>query len=219
MGEDSFLFDRVSLGLYSGDFLLSLQCAGITNIVRRSCKMKTNVKKMATVAVLSALSIVLMLLIRFPILPAAPYLIYEPADVPVLIGGFLFGPAAGFIITVIVSTIQAFALSTDGWVGLVMHIIATGSLVITASTIYRVCRNKSGAVIALAAGTLAMTLVMIPTNLIIQPRFYGVPVETVKSLLIPAVIPFNLIKAGANSLLTFIVYKSISRFVKKFVSE
>jgi riboflavin transporter FmnP len=82
-----------------------------------------------------------------------------------------------------------------------------------------VCRNKSGAVIALAAGTLAMTLVMIPTNLIIQPRFYGVPVETVKSLLIPAVIPFNLIKAGANSLLTFIVYKSISRFVKKFVSE
>ena len=181
--------------------------------------MKTNVKKMATVAVLSALSIVLMLLIRFPILPAAPYLIYEPADVPVLIGGFLFGPAAGFIITVIVSTIQAFALSTDGWVGLVMHIIATGSLVITASTIYRVCRNKSGAVIALAAGTLAMTLVMIPTNLIIQPRFYGVPVETVKSLLIPAVIPFNLIKAGANSLLTFIVYKSISRFVKKFVSE
>jgi riboflavin transporter FmnP len=219
MGEDSFLFDRVSLGLYSGDFLLSLQCAGITNIVRRSCKMKTNVKKMATVAVLSALSIVLMLLIRFPILPAAPYLIYEPADVPVLIGGFLFGPAAGFIITVIVSTIQAFALSTDGWVGLVMHIIATGSLVITASTIYRVCRNKSGAIIALAAGTLAMTLVMIPTNLIIQPRFYGVPVETVKSLLIPAVIPFNLIKAGANSLLTFIVYKSISRFVKKFVSE
>jgi riboflavin transporter FmnP len=219
MGEDSFLFDRVSLGLYSGDFLLSLQCAGITNIVRRSCKMKTNVKKMATVAVLSALSIVLMLLIRFPILPAAPYLIYEPADVPVLIGGFLFGPAAGFVITVIVSTIQAFALSTDGWVGLVMHIIATGSLVITASTIYRVCRNKSGAVIALAAGTLAMTLVMIPTNLIIQPRFYGVPVETVKSLLIPAVIPFNLIKAGANSLLTFIVYKSISRFVKKFVSE
>ena len=71
--------------------------------------MDAKVKKMATIAVLSALSIVLMLLIRFPILPAAPYLIYEPADVPVLIGGFLFGPLAGIVITVIVSVIQAFA--------------------------------------------------------------------------------------------------------------
>ena len=89
--------------------------------------MNINVKKMATIAVLSALSIVFMLLIRFPILPAAPYLIYEPADVPVLIGGFLFGPLAGIIITLIVSVIQAFAFSTDGWVGLLMHVVATGA--------------------------------------------------------------------------------------------
>ena len=175
------------------------------------------VRKMTMIAVLSALSIVLMLLIRFPIIPAAPYLIYEPADVPVLIGGFLLGPVAGIIITVIVSVIQAFALSTDGWVGLLMHVIATGSLVVTASAIYRLRRNLAGAIIALVAGTLAMTLVMIPVNLIIQPNFYGVPLETVKSLLVPAIIPFNLIKAGLNSLLTFVVYKSIGSFVKKFV--
>lgn len=180
---------------------------------------KTNavVRKMTMIAVLSALSIVLMLLIRFPIIPAAPYLIYEPADVPVLIGGFLFGPLAGIVITVIVSVIQAFALSTDGWVGLLMHVIATGSLVVTASVIYRSRRNLAGAIIALVAGTLAMTAVMIPTNLVIQPNFYGIPVEVVKSLLVPAIIPFNLIKAGLNSLLTFIVYKGISNFVKKFV--
>lgn len=179
--------------------------------------MDAKVKKMATIAVLSALSIVLMLLIRFPILPAAPYLIYEPADVPVLIGGFLFGPLAGIVITVIVSVIQAFALSTDGWVGLVMHVAATGALVVTASLIYKRYHKFSGAVIALVAGTLAMTLVMVPVNLIIQPNFYGVPIDVVKSLLFPAIIPFNLIKAGINSILTIIVYKRISLFVKKFV--
>ncbi|HOA55136.1 MAG: ECF transporter S component [Acetivibrionales bacterium] len=179
--------------------------------------MNINVKKMATIAVLSALSIVFMLLIRFPILPAAPYLIYEPADVPVLIGGFLFGPLAGIIITLIVSVIQAFAFSTDGWVGLLMHVVATGALVVTSSLIYKKCHKLSGAVIALLAGTLAMTLVMIPVNLIIQPNFYGVPVEVVKSLLVPAIIPFNLIKAGINSLLTLLVYKRISTIVKKLV--
>lgn len=176
--------------------------------------MEKNVKKMATMAVLSALSIVLMLLIRFPILPAAPYLIYEPADVPIFIGTFLFGPLAGLLMTVIVSVIQAFALSTDGWVGLVMHIAATGTYVVTAGLIYGKYRRFSGAVAAMAAGTIAMTLVMVPVNLIIQPNFYGTPVEVVKSLIFPAIIPFNLIKAGANSILTVLVYKRISKLIK-----
>jgi len=195
--------------------VVKMDVSGKTNVGIR--KMNVNIRKMTTIAVLSALSIVLMLLIRFPILPAAPYLIYEPADVPILIGGFLFGPAAGIIITAIVCVIQAFALSTDGWVGLVMHVMATGSLVITSSVIYRRYHKLSGAIIALVAGTLAMTLVMIPVNLVIQPNFYGIPIETVKSLLVPAIIPFNLIKAGANSLLTLLVYKRISLFVKKFI--
>jgi len=176
--------------------------------------MKYNINKLVTMAVLSALSIVLMLLIRFPILPAAPYLIYEPADVPIFIGTFLFGPLAGFAMTVIVSVIQAFALSTDGWVGLIMHIAATGTYVWTAGLIYKKYHKFSGAVIALAAGTIAMTAVMVPVNLIIQPNFYGTPYDVVKSLLLPAIIPFNLIKAGVNSILTILVYKRISKLIK-----
>ncbi len=177
--------------------------------------MKTNVKKMVTMAVLSALSLVLMLLVRFPVLPAAPYLIYEPADVPIFIGTFLFGPLAGLVLTVIVSTIQAFVLSPDGWVGLIMHVAATGTFVITAGLIYRRHHKFTGAVIALAAGTLAMTLVMVPVNLIIQPNFYGTPLAVVKSFILPVIIPFNLIKAGGNSILTVLIYKRISKLVKK----
>lgn len=177
--------------------------------------MKSSVKKMVTMAVMAALSIVLMLLIRFPIIPAAPYLIYEPADVPVLIGSFLFGPAAGLLITVVVSAIQAFLLSPDGWVGLVMHVAATGTFVVTAGLIYRKFHTLKGAITALAAGTLAMTLIMIPVNLIIQPIYYHMPVEEVAKLILPVLLPFNLIKAGVNSVLAFIVYKSISKIVRK----
>lgn len=177
--------------------------------------MKTNVKKIATMGVLAALSIALMILIKFPIIPAAPYLKYEPADIPILIGSFLFGPVAGFVLTVIEATIQTLIFAEGGLVGLIMHIFATGAFVFTAGLIYKRMHNRKGAIIGLACGTLAMTLIMIPLNLIIQPNFYGVPLETVKALLLPAIIPFNLIKAGLNSVVTFIVYKSISKLFHK----
>ena len=184
-------------------------------ILREVINMKFGVKKMVTMAVLAALSIVLMLLIRFPIIPAAPYLIYEPADVPILVGTFLFGPLAGLAITFVTSAIQATLLSADGWVGFIMHIIATGTLITVSGLIYKKIHTLKGAVVALVAGTVAMTLIMIPVNLVIQPNFYGVPYDTVKSMIIPVLIPFNLIKAGLNSVITLIVYKTISKVVHK----
>ena len=177
--------------------------------------MKIGVKKMVTMAVLSALSIVLMLLVRVPIIPAAPYLIYEPADVPILVGTFIFGPLAGLAVTFVVAAIQATLLSADGWVGFIMHMIATGTFVITAGLLYKKFHSIKGAIAALVAGTLAMTLIMIPVNLIIQPNFYGVPYETVKSMIVPVLLPFNLIKAGTNSVITLIVYKTLSKIIRK----
>lgn len=180
--------------------------------------MKFGVKKMATMAVLAALSIVLMLLIKFPIIPAAPYLIYEPADVPIFIGTFLFGPFAGLLITVVVSGIQAL-MSPDGWVGFVMHVTATGAFVIAAGIIYKKFHNIKGAVVALISGTLAMTLIMIPVNLVIQTLFRDMEFAEVARLLIPVVIPFNLVKAGLNSIITFLVYKRISNIFHKLLKD
>ena len=57
-------------------------------------------------ALLTALSLVLMYLVRFPIFPAAAYLEYDMADVPILIGTFMYGPAAGLLLTGVVSLLQ-----------------------------------------------------------------------------------------------------------------
>ena len=132
---------------------------------------------------------------------------------PILVGTFIFGPLAGLAITFVVSAIQASFLSADGLVGFVMHMIATGAFVITAGLIYKKLRSLKGAIAALVAGTLAMTLVMIPVNLIIQANFYGVPFDVVKGMIVPVLIPFNLIKAGTNSVITLIVYKAISKII------
>jgi len=174
-------------------------------------------RTLTTLSVLTALSIILMLFIRFPIFPAAPYLEFEPMDIPILIAGFAYGPVAGLAVTLVSSLIQGLTVSSavGGWVGVLMHFIASGTFVTVASLIYRKKRDMAGAAIGLAAGVIAMAAIMVPANLVITPAFYGTPVEVVKSMLIPVIIPFNLIKAGINAAVTLVIYKPIKRFLIK----
>ncbi|GAQ24742.1 MULTISPECIES: ECF transporter S component [Tepidanaerobacter] len=176
---------------------------------------KSEVNKMSRLAMLAALSILLMFLVRFPLIPAAPFLEYEPGDIPALIAAFLFGPAAGVLVTLAVSIIQAFTVSAgSGWIGAIMHFIATGTMVAVAGYIYKKIHTQKGAVIALIAASISMTLVMIPLNLIFTTKFMNVPMEAVKAMIVPIIIPFNLLKASINSTLTFLVYKPIGRVLR-----
>jgi len=181
--------------------------------------MKIGVNKMVRMAILSALSIVLLLVTRFPIIPAAPYLKYEAADVPILVGTFMFGPLSGLIMTFIVAFLQAvFFDAGDGWVGFVMHMIATGTFVLVAGLIYRRFHTFKGAIAGLVSGALSMAAVMIPANLFFTVKFYGVPYDQVVKLILPALLPFNLIKPFMNSAIVLILYKPLARVIKDFGS-
>lgn len=95
--------------------------------------MNEKVRKLVTMAMLAALSIVLVYVIHFPIFPAASFLEYDPADIPILIGTFAYGPLAGVLLTVVVSVIQGMTVSSgSGLMGIAMHIFATSILVLVA---------------------------------------------------------------------------------------
>lgn len=175
-----------------------------------------NVRKITSLGMLGAISIILVAVVHFPIIPAAPFLEYDPADVPILIGTFAFGPMAGFLLTIVVSIIQGMTVSaaSGGPIGIVMHIFATGSCVLIAGNIYNRNKTRKSAAIALLIGALVMTTAMVLMNLILTPIFLGQSMETVIKMLVPAIIPFNLIKAGLNCALTFVLYKSISHLLK-----
>jgi riboflavin transporter len=174
----------------------------------------SNTIKLAKMGMLVAISVILVY-IHFPIFPTTPFLEYDPADIPIFIGTFAFGPLAGFTLTVVTAVVQGLTVSAaGGWFGIVMHILATGSFVLVAGLIYRTNKTRKGAVIAMAAGTFTMTGMMAVANIILDPIFYGMPVEAVYKLL-PFIIGFNFIKAGANSIITFLLYKRISRFLHK----
>lgn len=177
--------------------------------------MKISLNQMVKMGMLAGLAIVLMIPLRFPLF--ADFLTYDPADVPILIGTFMFGPVAGLVITAIVAVLQAILLTPQGgWVGLVMHFIATGTLVLVAGTIYKKIHTIKGAIVALVAGALSMTLITIPANLFFDVKFYGYPYEAVKAMLLPAIIPFNLVKGFGNSLLVLLIYKPLSKALKGF---
>ena len=182
------------------------------------------VKKLAVMAMLVALSIVLVSLVHVPIFAPVAFLEYDPADIPILIGTFAYGPLAGIVLTVVASLIQGFTVSAQsGVMGIAMHIFATSTLVLVAGTIYKIRHTRSGAVIALAAGVLAMTAAMMVFNHFITPYFItpdwsdaaavAANRAYVDTLLVPFIAPFNLIKAGANSVVTFLVYKVVSRYI------
>ena len=176
---------------------------------------KISTRQLVSMAMLGAISIVLVSAIHFHLIPAAAFLEYDPADIPIMICAFAYGPAAGFILTAVVSFIQGMTVSAQsGIIGIIMHIFATGCCVLVAGNIYKKHKTKKTAIFALICGAIAQTLAMVVMNMIFTPLFMGAPLEVVMSMMIPAIIPFNALKAGINGAITFFLYKSISHLIK-----
>ena len=176
---------------------------------------KLNAKAISKLAMMAAISLVLLLLVRIPF-PPAPFLVYDPADLPIYITAFAYGPWAGLVVTVIVSLIQAFMLGGDGLYGFLMHVVATGIVAVVIGLMYQHKKTKKNAIISLVVGVVVAVIVMIGMNLLITPLYMGVEVKAVVVMLPTVIIPFNLLKAGINSLLTFLLYKRLSGFLHNF---
>lgn len=113
-------------------------------------KNSEKIRKLTTIAVLSALAYVAVLLFRIPIAPL-DFLKYEPKDVIITIGGFIYGPAAAFGMSAAVSLIETATISTTGFWGFLMNVISTCAFACTASFIYKRKRTLGGALIGLGA--------------------------------------------------------------------
>ncbi|MCR5847610.1 MAG: ECF transporter S component [Lachnospiraceae bacterium] len=177
--------------------------------------MKLTVKKITTLAMLAAIAYIVMAFIRIPIIPAAPYLEYDPKDIFFVMAGFLIGPIESLIVIILVCLIEMVTVSTSGPIGLLMNVIASLCFVLPAAVIYKKKKTLSFAVLGLLAGVLCMTASMIVWNWLITPLYTGMPREAIVPMLPTVFLPFNLIKAGINMALTLIIYKPISTILHK----
>ncbi|HHW18496.1 MAG TPA: ECF transporter S component [Firmicutes bacterium] len=161
-------------------------------------------------AILAAMSLVLEVYVHFPVLPAAPYLLYSPGDLPTIVASVVFGPLSGIACAFINATLFAALTGQGGPWGALMHFIASGGMVAVIGWLDRKTAKTS---LALVAGILTRTALMIPMNLLVTPIYTGLPVSAVAKMIVPVVIPFNLIHAGINSVLAYPLLKVLPREV------
>ena len=170
-------------------------------------------RKLTTIGMLCALAYVAVVVGRIPLVL---FLKYDPKDVVIVIGGLLFGPLVSFAVTVIVSVVQMFTISTTGIWGCIMNIISSCAFACTTAFIYKKKHNLSGAMLGLFGGWGCQVMVMMLWNYLIAPIYMGYPREAIVQLLLPAFLPFNLIKGGLNTAITMLLYKPVVTALRRF---
>ena len=166
-------------------------------------------RRIAVTALFCALAALCTLFLEFPILPGVTFLKYDPSAVVALVAGFVFGPATGAVVST-VSYLPHIA-TASGIYGMVMAIIATLSLVLPASLIYRRNTTRKGALIGLCVGAVVCLVCCILANLVITPIYMGAPTQVIVDMIVPTLLPFNVIKIAINCALSFLVYKPVSK--------
>ena len=170
--------------------------------------MNMTTKKITTLGMLCALAVIVNLLIHFPLIPSVEFLSYDAKDVIIVIGGFIYGPGSAFIMSVITSLLEIMYRGGN-LLDVLMNVISTCTFACVAAWLYKRDHTREGACIGLGAGIVCCVLSMLLWNYIVTPIYFGMPREAVVSILIPGILPFNLLKCGLNTGLTLFLYKPI----------
>lgn len=174
----------------------------------------SNLRTMVSLGMLTAIAYVVMLLSKM--LPQVyGFLQLDVKDTVICVGGFLFGPMAAAILSILVPVLEMFFASDTGPIGMLMNLIATASFCCTASYVYRKNHTRKGAVIGLALAVVVLTGVMLVWNYLITPIYQGVPRDVVAAMLPTVFLPFNMVKGGLNMALILVLYKPVVTALRK----
>ena len=223
--KENLGFVLVCLVIFAALCLLAL---GFEKWLCQGRKKLSDTHYAAYVAIFAAMAGVLML-IEIPLPFAPPFYKIDLSELPVLICTFYLGPVAGVVTELIKVLLKLLLKGTStAFVGDFANFAVGCSFVLPASVVYHARPSKKTALIGLVAGTLVMTVFGSAFNAIyLLPKFselYGMPLEaivgmgtkvnpritSVSTLVLFAVVPFNLLKGAIDALLTLLLYKRIS---------
>jgi len=177
------------------------------NVARRS---HWDVRELVTLAIFCAMGMALSF-IQIPIFPPAPWLQYDPSGIVSLTAALMFGPSAGVVVQVI-SWLPKLIMSP---LGTLLTLVAMTGMVLTAGLIYKKLHSFKGAVIGLVVSAVPFIALALGMNFVITPLYTGASIADVMAMVLPILIPFNLIKVTINIAVTLLVYKPVSNLIKK----
>lgn len=208
-----------------------------TGISEAHARSRRKVKEMAFIGVLGAASAVLMIF-RFPIPFLPPFLSFDLSGLMEMLGGYMFGPVAAFFIILVKILIQlAMQGSFSFGTGELQSLILSCTYVLPALGLYHFRKSKQTAALGLFVSTILVSVVAVITNLYLIIPFYAKlsgmtmadfvaicsavnpAVKNATGMVLLGILPFNLIKYGVTSIVTFLVYKRLSRFIRNVIDR
>lgn len=178
----------------------------------REENMKSKTNRLTSAAILCTAAYIMSMIGRIPIVL---FLKYDPKDIVIALGGLVWGGGVSFAVSSAAALLQMFTTSTTGILGCLMNITSSCAFACTAAFIYKKRPKVSGLISGLSAGVLLMTSVMLIYNYIFAPFYMGCTRDEVLGLLLPAFLPFNLIKGTLNAAFTFILYKPFTAVLRR----
>lgn len=196
--------------------------------------MKTKTRTIVMAALLGAVSAILMVLdFNVPLAPG--FIKFDFSDFPILIGGFVYGPATGVLIAFLKIIINLlFKPTTTMYVGELSNFLLSVCYMGVACIFYRKHRTKKGAALGMVLSTVVTSIFSIFSNILVifplYAKLFGMSmgqivqmvsavnpfVKDITTMVIASLLPFNLFKYGVISLITFISYKKLSVILKRY---
>ena len=223
--QENAVFLLTCLGIFVALALVALAAEKILKVSRRLNTART----VSYIAMFSAIAAVLML-IEIPLFFAPSFYEIDLSEIPILICTFYLGPVAGVVCEFLKILLKLMIKGTStAYVGDFANFFVGCALVLPASIIYHAKKTRKMAIIGLIAGTAVMTIFGSFFNAVYMlPKFsqlFGMPMEviigmgtavngainSVSTLVLFAVVPFNLLKGAIVSLLTLLLYKRVEK--------
>ena len=192
-------------------------------------KKTINIKSLTIIAMLAAISTVLMFLsFSIPLFPI--FLKLDFSEVPALIAAFSLGPFAGVSVVFIKNLINLLFTSSGG-IGEFANFLIGSFFVFSAGLVYQKFKTRKGAILSMTVGTIIMSIVGTVANYYILMPLYTLimPIDsivnmfksinpyanTMLKIMFMTIAPFNLLKGSIVSLITFLIYKKLSPIIKR----
>lgn len=168
---------------------------------------KTDIKKLAVVAVLCAIAYLCTLLLHFKV----TFLTFDFKDAVIAVSSLLYGPLYGLFTSLTVALLEFISVSETGVYGLIMNVLSSASFACVGGLVYKYKRTFGGAIASVICSVIAVVTVMLAANVFITPFYMGVPRGDVVKLIPRLLLPFNMVKSVLNATLTLVVYKPLTK--------
>lgn len=187
-------------------------------------KNKLTARSMAVIAMLAAVSFVLMLFdFSVPLMPS--FIKMDLSELPALVGAFALGPVSGVAVCLVKNLLHLFVTSTGG-VGELSNFMLGAVFTGVAGWLYQRNKTRKGAFIGALAGAVCMAVVSVFSNYyIVYPVYTAfMPMEGIIAAyqaiysgidnlwkaLILFNMPFTFVKGMLVTAVTFLIYKKIA---------